>query len=262
MSMPSQLSQVVEEQQMAIKLALSYFAAVAVAELVTVLVEPRLGLVVHGVLLVTLLVHAALSGEQPSHHLLLGLSFAPLIRLLSLSLPLARFPLVYWYFITSVPLFVAVFLAMRLMGFSFRAVGMNRRSLSLQLMVSFSGLAFGYLEYQILRPLPLAKAFTWRQLWLPALVLMVSTGFMEELVFRGLLQRATGELLGPLSVPYVSALFAILHVGYRSVLDVVFVFVVALFFGYVAEKTQSIVGVSLSHGLTNITLFLVMPFMR
>jgi membrane protease YdiL (CAAX protease family) len=125
-----------------------------------------------------------------------------------------------------------------------------------------SGVAFGYLEYQILRPLPLAKAFTWRQLWLPAIVLMVSTGFMEELVFRGLLQRATGPLLGRFSVPYVSALFAVLHVGYRSVLDVLFVFAVALFFGYVAEKTQSIVGVSLSHGLTNITLFLVMPFVQ
>jgi membrane protease YdiL (CAAX protease family) len=258
----SPFSDLSEEQQTARRLALGYLAAVAVAEFMVVLVEPRLGLVVQAVLLVILLAHAALSWERSYHPLLLGLSFAPLIRLLSLSLPLARFPLVYWYFITSVPLFIAVSLAMRVMGFSFQAVGVNRRSLLSQLMVSFSGLAFGYLEYQILRPLPLAKAFTWRHLWLPAIVLMVSTGFMEELVFRGLLQRATGPLLGRFSVPYVSALFAVLHVGYRSVLDVLFVFAVALFFGYVAEKTQSIVGVSLSHGLTNITLFLVMPFVH
>lgn len=249
-------------QQTALKLALGYFAAVAVAELMTVLVEPRLGLVVHGVLLVILLVHAALIWELPAHRLLLSLSFAPLIRLLSLSLPLARFPLVYWYFITSVPLFVAVTLAMRVMGLRFQTVGLNRRSLLLQLLVSSSGLAFGYLEYQILRPLPLAKTFTWRQLWLPAIILMVSTGLMEELIFRGLLQRATGQLLGRFSVPYVSALFAVLHLGYRSVLDVMLVFLVALFFGYVAEKTQSIVGVSLAHGFTNITLFLVMPFVQ
>lgn len=262
MSAPAPLSEVSARQQMALKLALGYLAAVAVAELVTVLVEPRLGLIVHGLLLVILLAHAALIWELPAHQLLLSLSFAPLIRLLSLSLPLARFPLVYWYFITSVPLFVAVSLAMRAMGFSYRMVGLNRRSFLLQLLVSLSGLAFGYLEYQILRPLPLAKAFTWRQLWLPAIVLMVSTGWMEELIFRGLLQRATGQLLGRFSVPYVSALFAVLHVGYRSVLDVAFVFFVALFFGYVAEKTQSIVGVSLSHGLTNITLFLVMPFVQ
>ena len=45
-----------------------------------------------------------------------------------------------------------------------------------------------------------------------------------------------------------------------KLLDVVFVFGVALFFGYVVERTDSILGVSLSHGLTNIVLFLVAPF--
>ena len=38
-------------------------------------------------------------------------------------------------------------------------------------------------------------------------------------------------------------------------------FVVALVFGWARERTGSIVGVSLAHGLTNIVLFLVMPFL-
>jgi len=37
--------------------------------------------------------------------------------------------------------------------------------------------------------------------------------------------------------------------------------VVALFFGYSVHKTGSILGVTLSHGLTNIGLFLVFPFL-
>ena len=243
-----------------LKVALLYLAAVTAAELLTTLVEPRLGLGLHGMLLVLLLVHAARSWEDSSHDLLLTLSFAPLIRMLSLSLPLGSFPLVYWYLITSIPLFVSVVITMRTLGFTWHRIGLTPRALLVQLLLALSGVVFGFVEYGILHPAPLAKAFTWQQLWLPALILMVSTGFMEELIFRGLMQQATKNTLGVLSVPYVAAMFAVLHVGYRSVLDVLFVFAVALFFGYVTDRTRSIVGVSLSHGLTNIVLFLVAPF--
>jgi membrane protease YdiL (CAAX protease family) len=191
----------------------------------------------------------------------LSLAFVPLIRLLSLSLPLVNFPLVYWYFITSVPLFVTVVLTMRTLRFTWQEVGVNLRALPLQLPITLVGLLFGYLEYHILQPKPLAKAFTWEQLWLPALILMFSTGFAEELIFRGVMQRAATEALDRFSILYVSAVFAVLHVGYKSVLDVAFVFGVALFFGYVVKKTGSILGVSLAHGLTNIVLFLVAPFL-
>jgi len=259
-SVLSRLLEVDEDTRLAVRVALGYLAAVTAAEVLTAFFEPRAGLVLHGILLLVLLLHTALSWEQPTHQLLLTLAFAPLIRLLSLSLPLAGFPLIYWYFITSVPLFVAVFMAMRTLQFTWRSVGVNLRALLLQLVVGLSGVLFGYMEYHILRPAPLAEAFTWQQLWLPALILLLSTGFLEELIFRGLLQRATQDSLGPFCVPYVAAIFAVLHVGYKSLLDVVFVFGVALFFGYVVHKTESILGVSLAHGLTNIVLFLVAPF--
>jgi membrane protease YdiL (CAAX protease family) len=53
----------------------------------------------------------------------------------------------------------------------------------------------------------------------------------------------------------------VLHFGYHSLLDVVFVFAVAVFFGWVLLRTRSIVGVTLSHGLTKIRLFLVFPLL-
>ena len=49
-----------------------------------------------------------------------------------------------------------------------------------------------------------------------------------------------------------------LHLGYRSAWDIVFVFGVAIFFGYLVRRTRSIVGVTLSHGLINILLYLVL----
>ncbi|MCB0059868.1 MAG: CPBP family intramembrane metalloprotease, partial [Caldilineaceae bacterium] len=203
----------------------------------------------------------ALAWETPLHRLLITLAFAPLIRLLSLSLPLSEFPRVYWYFITSVPLFVAAYLVARLLHFSLDDVGINLRALPVQGLVALTGLVFGFVEYQILQPDPLAPAFTWQAIWLPAAILLVSTGFLEELIFRGLMQNTAIETLGRFGLIYVALVFAVLHIGYKSLVDVLFVFAVGLFFGWVVFRTRSIVGVTLSHGLTNIMLFLVMPFL-
>jgi membrane protease YdiL (CAAX protease family) len=241
-------------------LAGGYLVAMAVAEVLTALIEPRVGLVLHSVLLATLLVNTALIWRHPGHRLLLSLSFAPLIRLLSLSMPLAGFPRVYWYFIISVPLFVATLVGLRTLGFSRQEVGLTAKALPLQAVVGLTGLSLGYVEYYILKPSPLAQTLAWGDLWLPGLILLLSTGFVEELIFRGMMQQAVTKALGVVwGVTYVAALFAVLHVGHLSFLDVAFVFVVALFFGMVKAHTGSIVGVTLAHGLTNILLFLTLP---
>ena len=58
----------------------------------------------------------------------------------------------------------------------------------------------------------------------------------------------------------VALVFAFLHMGWLSMLDMVFVFIVGLLFGLFVLKTGSIVGASISHGLTNVVLFMVMPY--
>jgi len=69
-----------------------------------------------------------------------------------------------------------------------------------------------------------------------------------------------GNFLGRSGLLYVSLIFAILHIGYRSAADFLFVLAIALLYGWVVRRTGSIIGVSVSHGITNITLFLVIPF--
>jgi len=96
---------------------------------------------------------------------------------------------------------------------------------------------------------------------LPALILLFSTGFLEELLFRGIMQRTATETLSQFGLVYVALVFAALHIGYKSIPDLIFVFTVGLFFGWTVQKTHSILGVTLAHGLTNIILFLVIPFL-
>lgn len=240
--------------------AVAALVAITVAELLTTWSDPRLGMAVHGLVLVGLFIASTQTGWREAWAFVLSLAFAPLIRMLSLSLPLTHFPILFWYLITSVPLFAAAWVAKRSLGYSWRGLGLTLRGWQLQIVVGLSGLLFGAAEYYILRPEPLAPELSWRSTLLPALILIVCTGLLEELIFRGLLQRAAGDALGWWAVPYVAMLFAVLHVGYRSLVDVAFVFVVGLFFGWVVERTRSLLGVTLAHGLTNTMLFLIMPF--
>ncbi|NLF03263.1 MAG: CPBP family intramembrane metalloprotease [Anaerolineales bacterium] len=242
-------------------LALVYLVMISAAEVLANLVNPHAGIVLYGFVLVAFLVHSAASWRYPIHRLLLTLAFAPLIRLLSMSLPLARFPLLYWYLITSVPLYAAAVVITRVLKMDRRELGFVWGKPLTQLGIGLTGLAFGVIEYLILRPEPLVESLSLGSVWLPALILVVSTGLAEELIFRAIMQRAAIGALGASGIVYVAGLFAVLHLGYKSLADFVFVFIVALFFGWAMQRTRSIVGITIAHGLTNVLLFLVMPFL-
>ena len=240
--------------------AIIYLLAIAVAETVTVLVQPVWGIGFHIAILVALIVHSAMTTGHPYRELLLSLALVPLVRIISLSMPLINIPQIWWYPIIYVPLLVAAVVAMRILNYKAGQVGLTLRWIPVQLVVALTGVAFGIAEYFILVPEAMIAELTWQAAWLPAVILLLGTGFVEELIFRGVLQRSAVQAFSGWGIVYVSLLFAILHMGFLSWLDIIFVFAVALFFGWVVKKTGSLLGVTLSHGLTNIVLFLVAPF--
>lgn len=240
--------------------SLVYLAAITLAETITVVIDPLWGIISHILVLGALISHSALAREPTHQRLLLALSLAPLVRIVSLSMPLVNIPQVWWYPIIYVPLLVGAVVVTRTLNISAGEIGLVLRRFRIQLVIAFSGLIIGVAEYFILHPEPMLAELTWQALWLPALILLLTTGFVEEFIFRGVLQRTAGELFSSgQGIVYVSALFAILHMGYLSLIDVVFVFAVALFFGWIVKKTGSLLGVTLAHGLANIMLLLVVP---
>jgi membrane protease YdiL (CAAX protease family) len=240
--------------------AIIYLLAITIAETVTVFFAPLWGIISHIVILVVLILHSALASEHRYRQLVLSLSLVPLVRIMSLSMPLSDIPQIWWYPIIYAPLLAATIAVIRLTGYRAKDVGLTVRLLPVQLAVGLTGVLFGVAEYFILTPEAIAAAFTWQEIWLPALFLLMCTGFVEEFIFRGVLQRTAVGAFGGWGIVYVSLLFAILHMGFLSWIDVVFVFVVALFFGWVVKKTGSLFGVTLAHGITNIVLYLIIPF--
>jgi membrane protease YdiL (CAAX protease family) len=220
-------------------------------------------MLLHGVILLVVMLLAALSPDRKGVRFLLPLAFPPLIRLLSLSLPLTNFNFIYWYAVIGVPLFIANFLTIRATGLKAEEIGLrvSWRELPLQILIGLSGLMLGLVEYLILRPESLVSEPSWEQILITVLILMVFTGFLEELIFRGLMQTSAIQALGQIGLMFVALVFSVLHIGYRSILDVIFVFTVAIAFGVLVQRYKSLLGVSIAHGLINVSLYLIFPFL-
>ena len=245
-----------------IGVALGCLLGVATAELITIW-EPVFGIFLHLLLLTAFLVLALGEHGRGLPVIGLALAVAPTIRILSLTMPLSNFPQLSWHLIVSVPLFVMVSLIARALQIDRRRLGLVFDLSPVQWAIALIGLPLGLIQYLILRPeAALVPNFDWRLMWLPALALLISTGFLEELIFRGLLYEVATRLFGMMGgIAYVSALFGVLHLGYQSIVDLLFVLVVALVFGEMRRRTGTILGLAVAHGLTNITLFLIYPFL-
>jgi len=242
------------------KEALIYFLAIAISEVITVTIAPLWGIVCHIVVLIALILHSVLVRRQTLQRLLISLALVPLIRIVSLSVPLANIPRTWWYPIIYTPLLIAALEVVRITGYPLKQIGLTLNKARVQLLVALSGLAIGVIEYFILGPEPMIPEFTWQEIWLPALIFLLFTGFVEEFIFRGVLQNTALEEYGNRGIIYISLLFAIVHMIHHSPLDIAFVFAVAVYFGWVVKKTGSLLGVSLAHGIANSVLYLIVPF--
>ncbi len=242
------------------KEAVFYLLLITIAEVVTVTINPAWGIVSHILLLTVLIVHSAMPTRETTQPLLLSLALIPLIRIISLSMPLADIPQIWWYSIIYTPLIVASFQVMRLLGFKREQIGLAIKRIAPQIGIGITGVFFGVGEYFILTEEAEITSLVLKETWLlSAFMLLVFTGFVEELIFRGVLQHTAVRALGWRGIIYVSLLFAVVHLIHNSIIDLVFVFIVALFFGWAVKKTGSLLGVTLSHGIANIVLFLVAP---
>lgn len=245
-----------------------YLVGITAAELLVAWRRIRPGLALHFCLLLAVLIMAALAWtgrDAQDKNFYLSLALGPLIRIMSLTMPLQGIPLIYWYAIVGTPIYAAAFVVIRLAGYrgediSLGAAFFSIRRIPAQIAIGLLGVPLGFLEYHILHPSPLVPRPEIGLMLLPALILLVFTGFMEELIFRGILQKAAGDHLGGRpGMIYVSILFAVLHITHLSAPDVIFVFGVALLFAFLVRRSASLLGVALAHGITNITLYLVWP---
>ena len=244
-------------------ISVAYLLALGAAEILTTFVSPLPGMILYGLILVALLVQSAIGARKRMHHFLVILSIVPLIRLLAMTVPLGNIDPIYWYLLIGILFSVVIFVIARLTGLKGGAIGLRitRNDLPLQLLIGLTGFGIGLAGYLILRPEPYFPNFSWGKYLLIGLILLAFAGLLQEIIFRGLLQISTAQILGPFGILYVALVFSLLYLGFHSFWFFLLMFLVGLAFGVIAARTRSLVGVSISHGLANISLFLMFPLL-
>lgn len=238
---------------------LGYVSALALAELLALWVNSVASVIAHALLVLVLLTHYARQREAVYRRVLPVLLLAPLLRLLSLSLPVAVVPRVYWAALSGVPLWIGVVLTARTVQLSAGASGLQRTRLWPEVWLALSGLPLSLIAYLLLPSQLRLTPGHWWEYGVAALVLVVFSGCLEELIFRGLLQRTLTEVFGPAGLLVSGLTFAVMYAGTHSPAFVLFALLLGAFYGWGVNRTGALWGVMISHSLVSLGAWLLWP---
>jgi hypothetical protein len=168
-------------------------------------------------------------------------------------------PLLAWLPLVILPMLIVVWVMTRQLALPTSLLGLRIRNRTFHLMMMSGGLGLGALQYVIFRPASLSETFGAGATVLPFLLLVLVSGGLEEIIFRGLVQTAAWPLMGPRAILYSAALFALLHIGYLSLPAVLFAFLLGLLFAHIVHWSGSLLGVALLHGTTSMTHLVLLP---
>jgi membrane protease YdiL (CAAX protease family) len=235
-------------------------AVLVVAEAAILLQEMVFGLLVHATALFVLFGMIALGGY---HRVLEALVFVPLLRLLNLGTGIISFDPFLWLVGVYTLLLGSLGLVMRGQGIRSVDIGLSLHASRRQWLVAAAGVVIGAVLGVIqwlfeLESLPVAP--TVQNAVLSVLVLGVLVGFVEEVLFRGLLQRWLADVVSTrTAIVVVSVLFGFMHSIWFNVGDVAFAFAVSLLMGWLYARTRVFWSIWAIHAMINVMAFAVLP---
>lgn len=232
-------------------------ALIAIAEVLIFFGHLSAAVTIHAINLIVLVLSAGYTENEVYPVLML----LPLFRLLNLAMPvffnltLYSFPLVY------APMFIPIYLIMKNKSISHEQLGLTLRGIHYYIPFGIAvGILLGWGEYRVLRPQVLTPSVGIEGLLELSVVMIFFVGFVEEFVFRSALQTVASERLGRIQgLLLASFLFGFMHGGYHLTAEILFTSCAGLVFGIMFLKTASLPLIALAHGVTNISLFLIVP---
>ncbi len=140
--------------------------------------------------------------------------------------------------------------------------GFNKEKLLKHSLVGLAiGIPLGAIEYFILQPAAAFPAFEVKYLLRDMAYMFLFVGLAEELLFRALIQRDLTVAFGWKWALFGTAtLFAVMHLTWRSIPELGFVFLAGLILGGLYLKTKSLTAPIIAHGINNVILVAIMPY--
>lgn len=237
-------------------LALPVFLII-LAEMLIFAGQMKAAMIVHA-LNVVLLISIALYIDDKIFAIFMLL---PLFRLLNAAIPVFFNLTLYSYPLVYAPMFLPIYLIMKEGILSRSEAGITSKDFWLYLPLSLAvGFSLGWGEYNVLHPGMLLPSLDIKSILILCITMILFVGVVEEFIFRSALQTVLEARLGSMAGLLVaSIIFGVMHSGYRLPQEIVYVFFAGLVFGLLFRLSKSLPIISLAHGVTNISLFLVAP---
>jgi membrane protease YdiL (CAAX protease family) len=232
-------------------------ALIILAESLLYFGNMKAAMAVHAITL-TLLILSAVYLEDRMY---IALMLLPLFRLLNVAMPVFFQLTIYSYSLVYAPMFIPMYFIVKEKIFSRSEIGLTTKGFWFYLPLAIAvGFALGWGEYNVLRPGVLIPDFGWKSILILSITMILFVGVVEEFVFRSVLQTEMEGRLGSIAgLISASILFGFMHSGYHLPQEILYVSFAGVVFGLLFWLTKSLPVIAVAHGVTNISLFLVLP---
>jgi uncharacterized protein len=230
---------------------------ILLAEFMIYLGYPNRAMPIHAFNLIILI----LSSIYINNRLYPALMLLPLFRLLNVAMPVFFNLTLYSYSMVYAPMFIPIYFVLKEGFVSGSEAGLTFKGFWFYLPLAVSiGFALGWGEYNVIHPQLLTPGAHIKDILILIVTMIFFVGFVEEFIFRSSLQTVLEERLGPkIGLLTASMIFGFMHSGYHLPLELLYVTFAGAVFGLLFWLTKSLPIISLAHGVTNISLFLISP---
>lgn len=183
------------------------------------------------------------------------------LRIINLAMPQFFTVTLLWYPLVYGVMFISIYYVAIHQRITSKDIGIDFGRMHLYLPLALIiGAAMAFIEFNILRPVPMITNLTIPNILLITIVMFVFIAAVEELIFRSILQTRLESVFGPdKGLLLASVLFGIMHAGYGLMIEIVFATFFGLVLGIIYQKTKSFPFIMIIHGTANVLLFGILP---
>jgi len=237
--------------------------AIAFAEIQMYLGREVQSLEIHAVTLLGLSISMMFLKNEEIKKTYQALILLPILRMVNLSIPVfyetTLYSLVFIYSLLAIPASIAA----THQGFTSTQLGITFKKIWIYFPLSILlGLLLAEGEYLIIRTNSLIPDLSIFNLLTLSIIMVFFVGFVEEIIFRSILQNRLQMVLGNWAgLIFTSVLFGFMHSGYGSIYEVLYASFVGFFIGYLFYRTHSLPLAAMIHGFINVFFFGIIPLL-
>ncbi|MCV0403329.1 MAG: CPBP family intramembrane metalloprotease [Chloroflexi bacterium] len=238
----------------------AYLAGLAAAELTLVAAGPIPGALAHAALLLGLAIHATMLPDAPYQRMLAAITLAPMIRLLSLLLPISGVPPVFSIALVGGLSLVGVAVAVRVLMVRWADLGFRRFDWGVQSIIAAAGFPSGLAIWVAARPLAVVPELSIEWVVLSIVVFTVFVAGVEGLAFRGLIQTMARERFGTVaSIAIATLVPSVLLLSALDPIAILLLTALNLALAWAVDWSRSTVGAIGAHALALFGMLVLWP---